>query len=51
MARMHSRDMRGKIISPHAMYNIWELFGGTHSSQMTGMFVQGMVFDPLSADA
>jgi len=35
----------------HTPGTIWELFDGTHSSQMTGTFVQGVVFDPLSADA
>jgi hypothetical protein len=30
---------------------VLELLGCTHSSQMTGTFVHGVVFDPLSADA
>jgi hypothetical protein len=44
--RSHSRScIAGVGVEPE--------MGGplTHSSQMTGMFVQGMVFDPLSADA
>ena len=35
----------------HIPGTVLELLGCTHSSQMTGTFVQGVVFDPLSADA